>query len=351
MMIGKKIVVRLLLGFLILISSVLALELLVRIFLPVYDPSGMIEFRSDSDGIPLGVQNFSGRQWKNTGDYNVSVHINRYGFRDKKDLRSSKEDDIFVVGDSFCFGWGVEEDSRFSTLLERKLNIPVYNISAVPANLSTYEKLIKYAQGNGANIKNLIIGICMENDLVNYVPHKRSAKPILKLEKTFRNISTKHRLKIKILKLKPWLAKHSALYHALLSIVHQNEFLKNAAIKMGLIISNYDGMGKNEYSEWVTASSLKKLREITKDFNVTILIIPSRGLWVGNNQDEERHLHEDFVLLLKESGMHVIDMRPVFEEYEDPLGYHFKDDGHWNKKAHQKAAEGLLNQFKKRENL
>jgi hypothetical protein len=170
------------------ILSLLLLEFLIRIILPVYDPSGMLEFYQNQDGVPLARENSISRQWRNTGDYNVAVRINQYGFRDSKDLSLSTVNDIFVVGDSFSFGYGVEEDERYSNLLETKLNTPIYNIS-IPTDFDGYEKLIAYAQKNGATINHLIIGVTMENDLANYAIPLLPHSPVDKASKDTPNTS------------------------------------------------------------------------------------------------------------------------------------------------------------------
>lgn len=52
------------------------------------------------------------------------VHLNKMGFRDHN-FKLDKKGSAFriaVVGDSFAFGQGIDEDERFSNLLEKKLN-------------------------------------------------------------------------------------------------------------------------------------------------------------------------------------------------------------------------------------
>ena len=47
--------------------------------MPVYDPSGRVVY-SMQNGVPLmKKKNTIFRQWKNTGDYNVSITSNKYG--------------------------------------------------------------------------------------------------------------------------------------------------------------------------------------------------------------------------------------------------------------------------------
>src|SRR6476469_1532678 len=106
---------------LLLISITVALgilEIAVRLILPTYDPSGRVRFVRLSDGTPIGLPDRVLRQVKNTGDYDVEVRFNSWGFRDDKPLTSAVSDDLFVVGDSFAFGWGVDTRDRFSDRLQ-----------------------------------------------------------------------------------------------------------------------------------------------------------------------------------------------------------------------------------------
>ena len=316
------------------------LEFSVRIFLPIYNPSGMVRFYLGGDDLPLAEKNFVGRQWNSKGDYNVAVMINKFGFRDKKDLRMSTANDLFVVGDSFSFGFGVEEKDRYSNLLESKLGVPIYNIS-IPTDFDGYEKIVKYAQQNGAPIKNLLIGVCMENDLYNYDSHIDEIYFTRKGRDPFASV-------------KGYLGLYSAAYNALASVVHHNTFLTQMAIKLGFVVDNYDGMYQQTYSENVLKSSTHRLVKLIKDRhvpNVVVVIIPSRALWVGDNITTQLKMHNDFVRLLEEIGLEVIDLRFAFEDGGDPLQYHFRNDPHWNNKGHLKVSEVISAYFRAKETL
>ena len=99
----------------------LLLEWLVRLFLPAFHPARQVVFlrgiRRNAEGIMLGTPSTQINQRTAKGEYNVTVRFNRHGFRDAKDFTQGTARDIFVTGDSFSFGWGVEEPDRFSTAL------------------------------------------------------------------------------------------------------------------------------------------------------------------------------------------------------------------------------------------
>lgn len=327
------------------------LEMLVRVLFPTYDPAAMVKFYYNEDGVLLGEKNSLSHQWIRAGEFNVQIRINQYGFRDVKDLQHSTEHDLFVVGDSFSFGHGVEEDERYSNLLESMLPVPVYNIS-IPTDLNGYEKLVKYAQQHGATIHHLLIGICMENDLQHYTIETTSAvnasttsapQTPSQTEPYYNRVNYGAFLRIKV-----FLADQLALYNMLIGTIHQNRFLKNIAVRTGVMDKTVDGINRFQYSEDIlrqTCEKLLSLKTICQIPRVTLVMIPSRGLWLGDNQDVERKTHKTFVAILEEEGFQVIDLLLFFEEGGEPLQYHFASDGHWNPKGHYKAAEVIAAQI------
>lgn len=321
--------------------SVLLLEGLVRIMFPVYNPSGMVAFYHNETGVLIGKKNSVTHQWMKAGDFNVEIRINQYGFRDTKDLQRSTASDFFVVGDSFSFGHGVAEAKRYSNLLEAWLGIPVYNIS-IPTDFDGYEKLIKYAQANGATIKNLIIGVCMENDLENYAIAS-SADPGKTVQRETEASSYYNKINMgTFFRVKVFLGKTFAIYNVVISLFHQNPMLKALAGKFGIMDRYPDGINRTVYSEEILKKSSARLRQLQSNCQIptiTLVIIPSRALWIGEHRAIELKVHQDFVRLLRNQGFNVIDLRPAFEEGGEPLQYHFENDGHWNEKGHLKAAE------------
>jgi len=318
----------------ILVASVVAMEFTVRALFPVYDPSGQLEFRAGTNDVPtLGIPNKQFRQRKNTGDYDVSVTFNRYGLRDDKDLATSTPDDFFVVGDSFSIGWGVAAKDRYSNRLQALTGRRSFNIST-PGDFDNYRDLINYAVKNGAPVKNLIVGVCMENDLADYDAAK--------------SIGDKG-VGFSLLTLKGWLTKKSALYVMATAVTHTTPALKDAAVRLGLITPNLAGVPQNRYSQNIVTSSVKRLVSLMAGMRATVLIIPSRSLWVGGQRKAADRTHKEFIKLAREAGLDIVDPRQRFEASGAPLSYHFDNDGHWNARGHAVAAKAL-SQFLKTRN-
>jgi len=313
------------------ILSLILLEILIRILLPVYNPSGTFYFLSDKD-MPLAPKLFKGKQWEKTGDFKVDIEINKYGFREKKDIFKSTTNEIFIVGDSFGFGYGVEENERFSNLLESMLTTSIFNI-CIPTDIDGYDKLIKYAKKNHATIQNLIMPICMENDLKFYgrIITKTNTISFSWRKLLFHNLKKKLKLK-------------SAAYNAFRTIVHQNIFLKNQLIKIGIIheINRIPVVPNSDLLILKSVNRIKKVIKSNQIKKVLIVLIPSRNLWTGKNKKSQDQLHNKFFNNLIKDNISVIDLRYAFEKCNNPLGYHFKHDGHWNKNGHLLAANEIF---------
>ena len=317
--------------------SGLAAEVAVRIAQPELDPARHVRFEKAQNGLPsLGPRNTEQRQIKNTGDFDVMVRFNRYGLRDSKDLATATAEDIFLVGDSFTFGWGVNENERISERLEALNGRRVFNLS-IPTGFNGYENLLDYAANNGAKVKNVIIAVSMETDLGLYdkTPPTKAAAPAAPSETAG------------ILQwLKGTLTQLSALYVLTTTLIHRTPAFKAMAVRVGLVIPNLEGVRQYEFSQRVIESSAQRLREIASRFNTTVVVVPSRALWTGNQQTIERRRHDVFVDRIRELGLDVVDLGSTFEKTGNPLGFHFANDPHWTVRGHTLAAEALAAHFR-----
>ena len=300
-------------------------EGLTRLLLPVFDPSGRFEFTHPVGSLLLGSPDTEARQIKNTGDYDVAVRINSHGLRDANDVATAGSDDILVVGDSFTWGWGVEAPERFSDRLQVITGRRTFNLST-PTDIDGYAALLAHARSLGSRAGRVVIAVCMENDLHLYGSAPPDGPPP-------RSDSA----------LKEWLASHSALYLLAVTTVQQTPWLRDIAVRAGLIVPNLEGIAKNEYDPAVIDASANRLEEIAEHYRTLVVLIPSRGLWVGDARSRavEERVHTAFVVALQRRGIDVLDLQPVLEAQGAPLAYHFANDGHWNVRGHALAAHAI----------
>lgn len=300
-------------------------EGLTRLLRPAFDPSGRFEFTHPVESLLLGQPGTVARQIKNTGDYDVAVRINSHGLRDANDLATAGSDDILVVGDSFAWGWGVEAPDRFSDQLQILTGRRTFNLST-PTDIDGYAALLAYAKSLGSRAGRVVITICMENDLHLYGGSLPDESPPARGDG-----------------LKGWLASHSALYLLAVTTVQQTPWLRDMAVRAGLIVPNLEGIAKNDYAPAVIESSANRVQKIAEQYRTLVVLIPSRALWVGNagTRAVEDRVHTAFIVALQRRGIDVLDLQPVLEAQGAPLAYHFANDGHWNVRGHALAAHAI----------
>lgn len=312
-----------------LIATLVFQEFAVRLALPAYNPAGHLKFDKARGSLPpLGRPGLH-RQINNVGDYDVTVSINRFGFRDEKDLQTSTADDWFVVGDSYAFGWGVDERRRFSNLLEQKINQRVFNIAS-PTNLDSYPKAIDYAIANGARIGRVIVALNMSDDFA-FDGGNGEIKADAPLNPSGPSM---------LPTLKGFLLDSSSLYFLATSLVHGSSLLKTAFVRLGLIAP-----GGQAPAGDVTAVAAQRgtdiLLDLSRRFDVTVLIIPDSARWLG---PERQKAIEGQVLVessFRAHGLKVVSPLSAMERDSRPLDYLFRGDRHWNAAGHELAASIL----------
>jgi hypothetical protein len=324
-------------AFLSLVATLTALEFSVRMALPAYNPALHLRFeRAHGDMPPLGVRNSAHRLIKNSGDYDVTVRFNRYGLRDSRDVANAGPDDYIVVGDSFAFGWGVEENERFSERLRDLTGRRIFNLG-ISADIDGYERLLDYAARLGARVGNVILSVNMIDDVRNYGPAPKRQAAIAGPDAGGNTL----------IKMKLYLLARSSLYFLMTNMVNRVDWLRKILIRAGLIVPlenvNSATPGTREIK-----STADRLAALARRFNITFLIIPSRALWLGNRAPETDRVHRNLMRALTKRNLDVIDMRPVMEAGGNPMGYHFLNDGHWRAAGHQLAAEAIVRKIGKR---
>jgi hypothetical protein len=312
-------------------------EWAARFAMPAFDPSQQVTFLAPVNGRPiLGPANSTFRQVKNTGDFDVSVIFNQHGLRDNKDVSQGNAGDFYLVGDSFPFGWGVEEKERLSERLEARIGRSVHNLS-VSGDLDTYAELIAYAKGLGAPVKKVILVVTMENDIADY---DAQAKAKLVSAPPARGAQILTSAKV-------FLTKNSALYFLATSLIHNTPWLKNIAVKLGLIRPNLAGVHAPNASPVAIRATLDRIDGIANLYDTTVVLIASRALWHGVEQAEAARVHKEVVAGLRQRGITVVDLRPAFERTGTPLDLHFANDGHWRAIGHDLAAAAIAAQLKR----
>jgi hypothetical protein len=182
-----------------LVVTVLLLEGLLRIAVPHW--RGLVPQRfmtSTAGGVLAGVPDFDGRIASLFGEFDVPVHLDGRGFRNPPDADPAAP--LAFVGDSFCFGWGVQPGESFATLVATRLGVAAYNYCTVGADLLDDLDVVRAwmpPRHPGATV----LTITFENDVLAYPPTAGDAGPSATVQALSRSGWSR------------WLMTHSALFN------------------------------------------------------------------------------------------------------------------------------------------
>ena len=275
-----------------------------------------------------------------TPQFRTVVRINEKGLRDGEHSYERQNDRkrILVLGDSFAWGYGVEESERFSQLIEKSLDVEVINAGV--SGYSTDQELLWYRSEGIKYETDLVILVLAGNDVGDNDHEIVSTiyyKPRFVLEEG--------RLALKgypVPKTSPQgrfvysLSQRSAFAYFL--VQRYFDFLSvYGQIKVNSESSNSPGSSisaKNEPFK-LTIALLDEIRNIAESRKAKFMIVATDRWW--NSPSEETY--KDFINTLRTEGFSVLDVEsmPGFDS-EVML---IPDDGHWNQSGHKFVAEEL----------
>lgn len=300
-------------------------EAAVRVTVPRFDPARQLHFVDAPGSFPmLGPANERLYQWQPAGDFSVTIDFDRYGLRSGKEVAKAPEDAIFVVGDFFPFGWGVEQTERFSDLLQQRLQGDIYNI-AIRGNLPTgHLKLIHYVERLGAKVHRLIITLPLEYVVRRYGEENNMPVPPLQPAAP---------------RVKQWLKDHSALYQASIAIVEGNDTLRAMATRLHLAAPVDRFVNLNKIDDTAMTTTVNVLKTIAAQYDVLLVLVPNPALLEGHNVEAETWVHDTFAARLAAEHIPYVDLQPTLAA--QPARYLFPHEHYWNAAAHAATADVL----------
>ena len=275
-----------------------------------------------------------------TPQFRTVVRINENGLRDREHSYERQNDieRILVLGDSFAWGYGVEESERFSQRLEDKLRAEVINAGV--SGYSTDQELLWYRNEGIKYETDLVIVVLAGNDvgdndqlLVNTIYYKPKfvieedqlvpiGYPVSKTSPQGRFIYS--------------LSQRSALayflvqrYFDLLSLYSKSKVDSDHANPQ---VS--DLTAEREPFK-LTIALLDEIRNIAESRKAKFMIVTTDRWW--NHPSGETY--KDFVTTMRSEGFLVLDVEsmPGF----DPEEMLIPNDGHWNQSGHEFVAEKI----------
>ena len=275
-----------------------------------------------------------------TPQFRTHVRINENGLRDRPHSYEPQNNmqRILVLGDSFAWGYGVEESERFSQLLEESLDIEVINAGV--SGYSTDQELLWYQREGIKYETDLVLLVVAGNDvgdneqqLVNTIYYKPkfvlengqlvvTGYPVPKTGPKGRLIYS--------------LSQRSALTYFLVQRYFDLRSLyKKASVNSDQASSPAGGTGTEREPFKLTIALVDEMRDIAESRNAKFMIVATDRWW--NSPSSETY--EDFISALRAEGFLVLDVEslPGF----DPEEMLIRDDGHWNPSGHEFVAEEI----------
>lgn len=111
-------------------------------------------------------------------DFDVSYSINDEGFRQQTSVASSQSNQIAILGDSFTFGFGVNDNETFSQLLNNQVANQYFINYGVPGYSTDQEYLLLKDKLSNNKISQVLLVFYLGNDILdNALSHPLQAEP------------------------------------------------------------------------------------------------------------------------------------------------------------------------------
>ena len=327
-----------------LVLMIVAAEILLRFFLPNWQEfysgrfMGFVEVPGHGY-LRLGKPKFDGYFAQNNGDFRIKIRINGSGLRNAEPL-SASDGQIWVIGDSMTFGWGVERRETYSELIEVSQKFAAYNLAAPGNDVCAYQ-LMSYMPPRDFEPKAVVVGLVMENDVMKYDCEAENKKKLSAVKPTSLSGSLKSLSEAKKLA-----TEVSSLYNFLAVTLKRVGVVNELLIRSGILKKEHAYRANPEKSDRPqiaidTARELNVLRaRFAKSIPFAVLIIPTRSE-IKSGDADSRDMRLKTIDELKARGLNVIDPLEAFKDrgFEKT---HFPHDGHWNPAGHQIAADHVV---------
>jgi hypothetical protein len=272
-----------------------------------------------------------------TPQFHTVVRINDKGLRDRPHSyeRQNDTERILVLGDSFAWGYGIEESERFSQLLENSMDVEVINAGV--SGYSTDQELLWYENEGIKYETDLVIVVFTGNDvgdnekqLVNNIYYKPQFAfdeggliltnyPVPKTSPQGRFIYS--------------LSKRSALAYFLVQRYFDIvAFYSKPKVDSDHVNVPEPGLQPQRKPFELTIALMHELRQTAESRDAKFIIVATDSWW--NYPSKENY--ENFITTMRNEGFLVLDVEsiPGFEPEEMLIA----EDGHWNQSGNKFVA-------------
>jgi lysophospholipase L1-like esterase len=275
-----------------------------------------------------------------TPQFRTNVRINENGLRDRFHSYKRQGDikRILVLGDSFAWGYGVEESERFSQLLEKSLDVEVINAGV--SGYSTDQELLWYKNEGIKYETDLVILVLAGNDVGDNERQIVSTiyyKPKFVLEDDQLVLTGYPAPKTGPKGMFVYsLSKRSALaYFMVQRYFDLLSFYNKLKVNSDQANSTVSGMRAESEPFKLTIALINEIKNIAESRKAKFMIVATDRWWDSTSNET----YKDFINTLRTEGFLVVDVEsmPGF----DPETMLIQDDGHWNPDGHKFVTEKI----------
>ncbi len=353
--------------FISLLVGLLIGEVVIRIFFPqIISP---VQFYYDSKiGGMVPVPNQKGFK-SHPREYYYEYQNNDIGMRDTRQLNDYKKIPykILAIGDSFTYGWGVNDNETFCKLVEKKINRDSVAILNAGASGSGTDYALKFFQVRGPELApKVVLYFYYENDFVDNSENRyftiQQDSIIPKGINEATNLNAIQKNKLANSKVYNWFASHSHLFNMIRTQVgimwnkkvkqeNQNQqgatptataenksATPSSAPNTPTVTEQPKPENDRFYPTYVYIKALAKNVEQSGGKFYTFFIPSNKS--IAEYQKSGTMSHEKVIVdFCKANNIKVYSFKDVIMKHKDPFkAYYFPTDLHWNKAGNQVAA-------------
>lgn len=264
-------------------------------------------------------------------DFSVHVSINAHGLRDKEysPTRTEGKRRILLLGDSFGWGYGVEQEETLDALIEGKYD----NVEFVNASVPGYGTDQEYLYLKNQNMvwqPDLVILLFHPNDVYNntYSNQYGYEKPVFRLIEgglVLKNVPVPN----------DWYHKAKRF------ILNRTYFLRRAYFAVqGLVASDLPSVSKRNLALDVTKALVLEMQRVSAQSGADFWVV---GIpwWVGvpRRQGKLEEIIDSIRSFVEVQRIRYISLEEIFSQA--PRETLFKHTPHWNAYGQRLAANAI----------
>jgi hypothetical protein len=291
--------------------------------------------------------------------FSVALRSNSFGMRDREREVSGSPHRTVVLGDSFAEGWGVEEDQRFTSLLEARLGREFLNFG-IEDDVGPLQYQIIYEQlASRFSHDQVLIMLLPDNDFTDDdADYWRRFRPdYFERYRPYYQADAREGYRPFYPVPRPgeapapgavaangWLSDAAAALRRNSWLLATLRYLRLRFLSRPPHYSGYVDFtdGQLRAVLW----SLQKIKTLAGDRQVTVLVIPRPTDFARVAASGDNRLIRALDRFGRENDVKVVDLLPLMPRLEPRIErYYLPCDGHWSVLGNRIAADALLSRM------